>query len=188
MTILFLLFELIQNTIFDIAFIWLEAAKSQKTFEQKTFDFIKQTQSQPQPLIPIRTIEKIEFKNVSFSCSNAQTPTINNLSFVLNKGDTVALLGLNGVGKTTLTKLLLGLYSTQSGIIFITDINLSEIDKTSFFNLVTYLEQEPNLFSISLIDFFSAKTKHKDYDKAKACLEMVGLYPKIAQSKHNLDT
>ena len=66
----------------------------------------------------------IEFKNVTFTYAQAKEPTLKNLSFKMEKGEKVALVGNNGAGKTTIVKLLCGLYTPDSGEILINDINI----------------------------------------------------------------
>ena len=72
----------------------------------------------------------IEYKNVSFSY-DAQPPVVEDISFVIHKGETIGLIGANGAGKTTIMKLMLGLLSGEGQITIdglpVTKQNLSQI-------------------------------------------------------------
>ena len=70
----------------------------------------------------------IEFRNVSFSYPGASRPTLDNVSFQIAPGDKVAILGRVGCGKTTVSKLILGLYAPDSGAVMIDGIDVRQID------------------------------------------------------------
>ena len=80
----------------------------------------------------LTTFESIEFKNVTFAYqvqeeSEAKTVyALDNVSFKINKGDRIALVGYNGAGKTTITKLMMRLYDVTSGEILINGVNIKE--------------------------------------------------------------
>lgn len=82
--------------------------------------------------IKITELPKIEFKNVSFSYPNAKTKALDDVSFVLNPGDSLAIVGQNGAGKTTLIKLLIGAYEPSDGVILINDQPFEKIDRDSY--------------------------------------------------------
>ncbi len=82
--------------------------------------------------IKITELPKIEFKNVSFSYPNASVKALDDVSFVLNPGDSLAIVGQNGAGKTTLIKLLIGAYEPSDGVILINDQPFEKIDRDSY--------------------------------------------------------
>lgn len=90
---------------------------------------------------------KIEFKNVSFKYKDTDKLVINKLSFIINPGETIAILGPTGAGKSTLMKLLLRFYEPTEGDIFIDDIPLSNISKTSIRGKIGIVLQKAFLFS-----------------------------------------
>src|SRR5690554_3954241 len=71
---------------------------------------------------------KIEFENVTFSYPNMTQTVLNNCSFIIESNERIALIGLNGAGKTTILKLLFGFYSPSSGKIKFNDIDIMEYD------------------------------------------------------------
>ena len=113
---------------------------------------------------------------------------ISNCSFKIKKGENVALLGLNGAGKSTLLKLLLGLLKPTHGQILINGIDLVKIDLNIYWSLLTYIEQETNLISISVYDFLRADNQNFNEEKALLAIEKVGLLDKINSYPNKIHT
>ena len=98
----------------------------------------------------ITTFDKeIEFKNVFFSYNNNE-PVLQNISFKITKGQTVALVGKSGSGKSTIADLLSRFYEPTSGEILIDGINLKEYNTASLRKLIGVVTQEPILFNDSI--------------------------------------
>ena len=96
----------------------------------------------------LNNIEKIEFKNVNFSYDEKKV--FENLNFAIEKGDKVSIVGESGKGKTTLIKILTGLYNVNSGEVLINDININEILKESLYENISYLGQQPFIMNLTL--------------------------------------
>lgn len=92
---------------------------------------------------------KVEFRNVSFSY-NEKTPVIKNLSQIIYPGQTVAIVGHTGAGKTTLVNLLMRFYNINSGDIFIDDINIKDLTKSQTRKLFSMVLQDTWLFKGSI--------------------------------------
>lgn len=90
--------------------------------------------------------KKVEIKNVSWTYPKSQQRIINNLSITINKGESVALIGTSGGGKTTLADIILGLLKPQEGAICIDEININKIG-SNWNKLVGYVPQ-----SVYLLD------------------------------------
>lgn len=90
---------------------------------------------------------KIEFKNVTFTYPDTRITALKNVSFSINPGETVAILGNTGSGKSTILELLGRLYDVTSGSIFIDDIPIENINLTSLRNSIGYVPQDSFLFS-----------------------------------------
>lgn len=70
----------------------------------------------------------IEFRNVTFTYPGASKPTLDGVSFLINPGDKVAIVGKVGSGKTTVSKLILGLYQPDSGTVLMDGVDVRQID------------------------------------------------------------
>jgi len=85
---------------------------------------------------------RIEFRNVKFRYPGAESFALKGVSFVIEPGDSVALVGHNGAGKTTIVKLLCRFYDPTEGGIFINGVNLKDVDIREWYNFLGTLFQE----------------------------------------------
>lgn len=125
-----------------------------------------------------REINSIEFKNVTFAYPEAANNTIKNMSFKVSAGENIAIVGENGAGKTTVVKLLCGLYYATGGDILINGKKANEIDKKSYFDLFSPVFQDYSFLPMSVAENVAVT---KDYDKAKLydAFEKAGIAEKI---------
>lgn len=89
----------------------------------------------------------IEFKNVSFCFEDSKIPTLKNISFKIHEGETIAIVGKTGSGKTTLTSLINRLIEPTTGEVLIDGVNSKEIEKLHLRKNVGMCMQEPFLYS-----------------------------------------
>ena len=94
---------------------------------------------------------KIEFKNVYFSYPNKNVNVFENVSFTIEKGESVGLIGVNGSGKTTIIKLLLRVYDCDKGEILIDGINIKKYEPYQYYSIWGVQYQEYNLYPISIL-------------------------------------
>ena len=96
---------------------------------------------------PLGNIQTLSFKNVSFQHQTASQKAINNISFDVRVGQTIAFVGPSGSGKSTLMKLLVGLYRPQEGKILYNNLDETEIRFDDLRNQIGFVTQDTNLFS-----------------------------------------
>jgi ATP-binding cassette subfamily C protein LapB len=89
----------------------------------------------------------LEFKNVTFQYPGASQPTLNSLSFKINSGEKVAILGKMGSGKSTIARILSGLYVPDSGSVLIDGIDIRQIDQADLRKNMGFMLQDTWLFS-----------------------------------------
>ena len=117
----------------------------------------------------VKEFSTLSFENVSFQYPDKPSPVLKNVSFELNKGERMLILGATGSGKTTIANLLLGLLKYDSGTIKINGKPINEIDVKSLRNIVAYVPQEPLLFGGSVKDnilFAVEKASEREYQIA----------------------
>jgi ATP-binding cassette subfamily B protein len=92
-------------------------------------------------------IEELEFQNVKFKHQTANQPALNNISFDVKAGETIAFVGPSGSGKTTLVKLLVGLYRPLEGKILYNNIDGERIDFDTLRTQIGFVTQDTQLFA-----------------------------------------
>lgn len=113
----------------------------------RIFQILKLEKVESKGRLPFKGIsQSIVFENVHFGYRNG-VPAVSDLSFVIRKGEKVALVGPSGSGKTTVVDLLMGFYTPSSGKILIDDIDLREYDLESYRKHIAFVPQEVILFS-----------------------------------------
>ena len=105
---------------------------------------------------------KIEFKEVSFNYPGTEVPALTNVSFVINPGEKVALIGRIGSGKSTIAKLILKLYEPTAGKILIDDIDIAQIDPADLRRFISYVPQDVHLFKGTIKDNIVSSEQHPD--------------------------
>jgi ATP-binding cassette, subfamily C, bacterial LapB len=104
----------------------------------------------------------IEFRDVSFDYPGTEVNALRNVSFKVRAGEHIAILGRMGSGKSTLQKLILGLYQPTSGAIFIDGIDSRQIDPAELRRNIGYVQQDTNLFFGSMRDNITIAMPHAD--------------------------
>jgi ATP-binding cassette, subfamily B, bacterial MsbA len=94
----------------------------------------------------------IEFKNVTYTYPTRNTPSLNNISFRIKEGETVALVGRSGAGKSTIASLLPRFYDVSQGEIFLDSINIKDYTLKSLREQIGYVSQRVHLFNGSIAD------------------------------------
>jgi ATP-binding cassette, subfamily C, bacterial LapB len=94
----------------------------------------------------------IVFKNVSFTYPGQTVPALQDVSFVVEHNDKLAILGRIGCGKTTIEKLILGFYAPSSGSIIIDDVDIRQIDPADLRSHMGYVSQDIYLFSGTVLE------------------------------------
>ncbi len=136
---------------------------------------------------PSPEFESLEFRNVSFSYDDKET--IKNLSFKITKGETAALVGHNGAGKTTIIKLLLRLYDPSSGVIYYNGRDIREYNLRAYRNIFATTFQDFQLFGMSVKEnvLMGRHPENEDAVVEKA-LKMAGVYDKVMTLKDGMNT
>lgn len=138
--------------------------------------------------IHLESIENgISLKNVWFSYLETP-PILKDISLRINKGDYVAIVGKTRCGKTTLAKLLLGLYETQSGDILLDNINIKNVSRKDLSNLLGVVMQDNYLFNTSIREnLLIANESATEQEMIEAC-EKANIYDFILEQPKGFDT
>lgn len=124
--------------------------------------------------------ESLEFRNVSFRYTQDAQDTLKNISFTVNKGETVAVVGHNGAGKTTLSKLLMRLYDVTEGEILYNGVNIKEYDLLQYREKFASVFQDYRIFAMTVAEnVLVEEVTEENAPLARKALEMGGVYDKI---------
>lgn len=104
----------------------------------------------------------IEFREVSFNYPESELSALKNVSFKIQAGEHVAILGRMGSGKTTLHKLILGLYQPTSGAVLVDGIDIRQLDPAELRRHIGYVQQDTNLFYGTMKDNIALASLHPD--------------------------
>src|SRR5436190_10187690 len=113
------------------------------------FEHLMKLPGEPAPVHPVPpfTLDRLEFERVSFTHLTGAAPALAEVSFALSKGRTIAFVGPSGAGKTTLVKLLVGLYRPQTGRIIYNGNDGKDVDLSHLRAQIGFVTQETQLFS-----------------------------------------
>ena len=113
------------------------------------YEGILRIPKEPRPLHPrpMQDLRTLDFDEVSFQHQSATFPAVSGISFTARRGETIAFVGPSGAGKTTLVKLLVGLYPPRSGRILYNGIPSDEVDLDALRERIGFVTQDTQLFS-----------------------------------------
>lgn len=123
---------------------------------------------------------KVEFKDVSFTYNGAESPALSHVSFTAQPGQTVALVGPSGGGKTTAASLIPRFWDATSGVVEVGEVNVAQIDPHVLMDQVAFVFQNNRLFKASILE-------NVRVSRPKATREQVMAALMAAQCKDILD-
>ncbi len=146
---------------------------------ERVFNVLDNPEAAPpftnKPLENLRFKGKIEFENVHFAYDPA-VPVLKGISFVAHPGETIALVGPTGSGKTSITSLLTRLYDFQSGQIKIDDIAIQSYELETLRGQVGVVLQDVFLFSGSIYDNITLRNTSISRNRVEEAARMIGLH------------
>lgn len=140
-------------------------------------------------IIPDKEISSIEFRNVSFTYKEGHEPVIKNLSFLIHGKSSVALVGHNGAGKSTIIKLLFRLYDPTEGEILLNGRNIKDYNLKAYRILFAAAFQDYKILAFSIKEnIMMRKTTPGDDEIVYEALKKAGVYDKVMSLPKQADT
>ncbi len=121
----------------------------------------------------------IEVRSLCYRYSSAEPPVLENLNLQINAGESVAIVGGSGCGKTTLVKILLGLLPPTSGEILIGGVPLAQINQQHYRRMVGAVMQDDQLFAGSITDNISFFDPQPNQEQIEVCAELAAVHQDI---------
>lgn len=143
-----------------------------------------------EPAVLSRGNHTIELINVSFKYPDSDVYVLKNVSFKINSGESVVLVGINGAGKTTLIKLITRLYDVSEGRILLDGIDVKEYEPTELYKLFGIIFQDFGKYAESVSDniAFGNVNKEKDFEAIKTAAENSGAASYIEKLEKGYET
>ena len=133
-------------------------------------------------------VGKLEFKNLSFTYSDTNINALRNISFTVNQGETVAILGNTGSGKSTILELIGRLYDVENGQLIINDKNIKDLNLFDLRNSIGYVPQDAFLFSDSIINNIKFGKENATEDEVFKAAKAAAVHKNIIEFKKGYQT
>ena len=130
---------------------------------------------------------KIEFRNVNFAFDRSKK-VVDNVSFTLNPGDIVGIVGTTGSGKSTLINLLMRFYDDYEGEILVDDVNIKDIDMKYYRNQIGYVQQEPLMFKDTVFNNIAYGTPNAHVEQVIYAADVANAHGFISRLPDSYDT
>lgn len=169
---------------------WVTSIVQQAEASQKRInDFLKEEPKITSGSLD-QTIEKgtIEFKNVNFTYKETQIQAAKNISFKLNPGETLGVIGKTGSGKSTLLDLISRLYDVDEGEILIDGIPIQDYNLSGIRSEIGYVPQNPFLFSETIERNIRFGKQDANFEEIKAAAQSAAVAENIERFKEGYET
>ncbi len=170
--------------------------KNNNIYLREIFEYIDMPNTMYQGTLPVEKRAfceggdndyEIEFRDVSFKYPASEEYALRHVSVKFHVGERLAVVGMNGSGKTTFIKLLCRLYDPTEGEILLNGIDIKKYDYDEYMSIFSVVFQDFKLFSFSLGQNVAASVKY-DRERVKACLEKAGFGARLQEMPEGLDT
>lgn len=131
---------------------------------------------------------RLIFENVSLQYNDEQNPVFLNLSFKADRGDLVILTGANGTGKSSVLKLIKGLYKPQSGNVMIDGFDIRQLDAQNLRHQTAYIAQQPDFFEGTLAENLRLVAPLAPDSALEEALKLAGAWEEIQATPEGLYT
>lgn len=169
----------------NLIILYREADASLKSFDRLMNKSIEQ---RPENSIELGKLESLQFDQVVFRHKTANYNAIDDISFTIKPGETVAFVGPSGSGKSTLVKLLVGLYVPVNGNIYFNDINSNQIQYNPLRRQIGFVTQDTQLYAGSIKDNLLFVNPTATDDDIREALQKASASGLIAKASHGLNT
>ncbi len=130
----------------------------------------------------------ITANNLTFKYPDAEKPILKNLSFTIQKGEMVGILGKTGSGKSTLVELILHVYNTDEGMLFFGDYDISKLSIKTLRDHIGYVPQDNFLYSDTIKNNIGFAYDHIDDEKLIRVAKLADIHDNVTEFKHQYET
>ena len=131
---------------------------------------------------------EITFQNVSFRYPGAETDTLKNLNLTIRAGEKLAVVGLNGAGKTTMVKLACGFYDPTGGAVLLNGEDIRKFNRRDYYRHFAAVFQQFSLLDATVAENVAQTAEGIDTERVRDCLARAGLAERVVQLPGGLET
>ena len=136
-----------------------------------------------------RSAPEIRISGLRFSYPGSDREILKGIDLTVKPGEKIALVGLNGAGKSTFIQLLCGLYDPTGGEILVDGKPISAYNRQEYYEMISAVFQESVLLPMSVLEMISCRPEEEaDRGRARRCLELAELWEKVESLPQGLDT
>jgi len=146
------------------------------------------TEEKPEHPVALPSLETLEFDRVSFQHHSASSPALSEISFRVARGETIAFVGPSGAGKTSLVKLLVGLYRPKSGHIFYNGTPEDQVAIEDLRERIGFVTQDTQLFSGSIRENLQFVRPDATDEECLEVLRQAAVEGLLLRANHGLDS
>lgn len=139
-------------------------------------------------LIPKKIEGSIKFKSVSYKYKETKIQALKNITFEINSGETLGIIGNTGAGKSTILDLICRLFESDKGEILIDKININKFSLKSLRNSIGYVTQNPFLFSESILENIKFGNHNASLKEISKAAKNAGIDKEIKKFKNGYNT
>ena len=184
--------QFIMNTIFtplqDLGNIILSYREAEASLQNFDALMKKPVEMRPEEPIEVGEVQRLEFKHVSFKHKTANEKALDDISFKVSTGQSIAFVGPSGSGKSTLVKLLVGLYSPVEGNIYFDDVSVKDIRYNRIRRQIGFVTQDTQLFAGSIRQNLLFIKPSATEDEMLMALKKSSSHNLLSKSNKGLDT
>jgi len=136
----------------------------------------------------IEDIRSLQFQNVRFQHQSATRPALEEISFRVKRGETIAFVGPSGSGKTTLVKLLVGLYHPNNGTVYYNEVDGSLIDFDEMRHKIGFVTQDTQLFSGTIKENLLFVNPEATEEMVNDALQKAACYNLLSRAENGIET
>lgn len=193
--------EMMPETFFAFIFAFYQVIEPSKSFASAYFNIRKgmasieridtyisrPTTPLQKPVASIPFTDRIVYENITFQYPDGDTPVVDNFNLTIKKGETIAILGPSGVGKTTIMDLLLRFYDPTVGSIYVDGNEIRTQSKGEIRSLFAYVEQDTMLFHDSVLANITMCAKNPDFTRVKNAAQLANAHEFIEELRDKYD-
>ncbi len=138
--------------------------------------------------IPTANQYSLQLENVTFQYPGAEKPIFQGLNLTIRPGEKLAVVGLNGTGKTTLVNLLCGFYDPNEGAVLLNGIDIRQFNRQEYYRLFCAVFQEYSIMDATVEENVTLSDRNTDKEKLERCLVYAGMAEKVAQMPQGIHT